>query len=122
MPQFFFPNFGCPILSPRSTTLSTLSIVPSSFWSGVAEPRSKSAMTVGVVLHLVASSFCVIVLPLSFLTSPRALLMAWPTAMPTVLGLMMSSERSTLVRRWPSVLEEPYEVGSVICGRAWGCC
>lgn len=28
--------------------------------------------------------------------------MASPTRLPTVLGLMMSSERSTLVRRWPS--------------------
>jgi len=83
-------------------------MVPSSFWSGVALPRSKSAMTVGVVLHFVARSFCVMVPPLSFLLSERALEMAWPTTMPTVLGLMMSSERSTFVRRWPSE-EEPWK-------------
>lgn len=62
-------------------------------------PRSKSAMIVGVLLHFVARSFCVMVVPLSFLASERALEMAWPTAMPMVLGLTMSSERSTLVRR-----------------------
>jgi hypothetical protein len=99
---FFFGNFGSPILSPRRMTLSTLSIVPSSFWSGAAVPRSMSATTVGVVLHLVARSFCVMVLPLSFLAFDRAVLMASPTFPPTVLGLTMSSDRSTLVRCWPS--------------------
>ena len=79
---------------------------PRSFWSGVAVPRSKSAMIVGVLLHFVAKSFCVMVVPLSFLASERALEMAWPITVPTVLGLMMSSERSTLVRRWPSVFPD----------------
>jgi hypothetical protein len=71
----------------------------STFWSGAAVPRSKSATMVGVVLHLAASSFCV-----SFLgwKALRASMMAWPTSLPTVLGLMMSSDRSTFVRRWPS--------------------
>jgi Zn-dependent membrane protease YugP len=36
-------------------------------------------MMVGVLLHLVAKSFCVMVLPLSFFASERALEMAWPT-------------------------------------------
>lgn len=40
------------------------------------------------------------------MASERALEMAWPITVPTVLGLMMSSERSTLVRRWPSVLPD----------------
>lgn len=103
---FLLGNLGCPILSPRRMTLSTRSMLPSSFWSGVAVPRSKSAMMVGVLLHFVARSFCVMVVPLSFLASERALEMAWPITVPTVLGLMMSSERSTLVRRWPSVLPD----------------
>jgi hypothetical protein len=42
------------------------------------------------------------VVPLSFFASDRALEMAWPTTLPTVLGFTMSSDRSTLVRRWPS--------------------
>lgn len=83
---------------PLSLTLRTLSRLPRTFWSGVAVPRSKSAMTVGVVLHLVASSFCVRV----GVCALRAALMASATLGPTVLGLTMSSLRSTLVRRWPS--------------------
>ena len=99
---FFFGNLTSPILSPLSTTLRTLSIVPSSFWSGAAVPRSKSATIVGVVLHLVARSFWVMVVPLSFFASPRAFLMASPTRVPTVLGLIISSDRSTFVRCCPS--------------------
>jgi hypothetical protein len=56
-------------------------------------------MMVGVELHLVARSFWVMVVPLSFFASERAFEMAWPIATPTVLGLMISSERSTFVRR-----------------------
>ena len=57
----FLGNLGWPMSLPRSLTLSTRSRLPRTFWSGVAVPRSKSATTVGVVLHLVASSFCVMV-------------------------------------------------------------
>lgn len=84
---------------PLSLTLSTLSMALRTFWSGLAVPRSKSPMTAGVVLQRVARSFCVILGS----TAWRALEMAAPTSLPMVLGLMMSSERSTFVRRWPSV-------------------
>src|SRR4051794_31314121 len=57
---FFLGNFSAPMSLPRSLTLRTRSIAPRTFWSGVAVPRSKSCTTVMVVLHLVASSFCVI--------------------------------------------------------------
>jgi hypothetical protein len=96
--HFFFANLGAPISDPRSLMLSTLSMAPRTFWSGVAVPRSKSATTEAVVLHRVARSFCVILGS----TFWRACAMASPTCLPTVLGLTMSSERSTLVRRWPS--------------------
>ena len=56
-----------------------------------------------VVLHFVARSFCVIVVPLSFFAAARAAWMASPTFVPIVFGLTMSSERSTLVRCWPSI-------------------
>jgi hypothetical protein len=42
------------------------------------------------------------VVPLAFFAADRAVESALPTSMPTVFGLTMSSERSTLVRRWPS--------------------
>ena len=82
----------------------------------MAVPRSKSAMTVGVVLHLVARSFWVMVLPLSFLASARLLRMASPTLEPTVFGLMMSSDRSTFVRCWPSTAgrEDFYVISLVL--------
>lgn len=57
---FFLANFSFPISAPRSLTLRTRSIFERTFWSGVAEPRSKSCTTATVVLHFVASSFCVI--------------------------------------------------------------
>ena len=75
-------------------------MLPRTFWSGLAVPRSKSATMAGVVLQRVARSFWVILGSAAW----RALEMAAPTSLPTVLGLMMSSERSTFVRRWPSVL------------------
>jgi hypothetical protein len=99
-------NLGWPMSLPRSLTLSTRSMALRIFWSGVALPRSKSATTDCVVLHLVARSFWVI-LGSIFCRAPE---MQSPTVLPMVLGLMMSSERSTLVRRWPS----PPPV--------WGCC
>lgn len=91
-------NLGAPTSLPRSLTLRTRSMALRTFWSGAALPRSKSATTPWVVLHLVARSFCVILGSIFC----RALEMASPTTLPIVLGLMMSSERSTLVRRWPS--------------------
>lgn len=78
------------------------------FWSGAAVPRSKSATMVGVVLHLVARSFWVRALGWK---SARALAMTLPTSLPIVLGLTMSSDRSTFVRRWPST---PGRVACVI--------
>lgn len=80
---------------PLSLTLRTRSIAARTFWSGAAEPRSNSATTVWVVLHLVARSFWVILGSIFW----RVWEMASPTSLPTVLGLMMSSERSTFVRR-----------------------
>lgn len=106
---YFLANFSCPILSPRRMTFSTRSMVLNSFWSGAAVPRSISAITVGVVLHLVARSFCVIVLPLSFLAFDRAVFIASPTLVPIVLGLTISSLRSTFVRCWPSTEGPDYE-------------
>ena len=125
---FFLPNtFGSPTFFPRRCTLSTLSRSPRIFSLGAAPPRSKSASTVGVWLILAARSRCVIGAPLSFLASARAFLMASPTAVPTVLGLTMSSDRSTLVRCWPSappfcdwtvsLLALPFRG---LGGRAWG--
>lgn len=95
---FFGANRGSPIPLPLSFIPSTLSIAPSTFWSGGAVPRSKSCMIETVVLHLVARSFCVILGVISFLR----LIMACPTSSPTVLGLMISSLRSTFVRCCPS--------------------
>lgn len=122
---YFFPNLASPIFSPLSTTFSTLSMAPSTFWSGAAVPLSKSATIVGVVLHFVARSFCVMVVPLSFFAFARAALMASPTRVPTVLGLTMSSLRSTFVRCWPSTAPERAAwcavsvgaVGKVVGGR-----
>jgi len=68
------------------------------FWSGAAVPRSKSATMDCVVLHLVARSFCVILGSIFWRCSE----MTAPTSLPIVVGLTMSSERSTLVRCWPS--------------------
>lgn len=97
-PYFFGPNLGAPIFAPLSLMPSTLSIDDRIFWSGVADPRSKSATIEAVVLHLVARSFCVIFGSIFWRWSEITL----PTSLPTVLGLTISSLRSTLVRRWPS--------------------
>jgi hypothetical protein len=96
--HFFGGNFGSPIPLPLSLIPSTLSMAPRTFWSGAAVPLSKSWTTVTVVLHFVARSFCVILGWISF----RRLTIACPTSKPTVLGFTISSERSTLVRCWPS--------------------
>lgn len=81
------------------------------FWSGVAVPRSKSAITEGVVLHFVARSFCVILGSIFC----RVWLITSPTSLPTVFGLMMSSLRSTFVRRWPSGPLPTWGCGVSIC-------
>lgn len=86
---------------PRSLTFNTRSIEARIFWSGAAAPLSKSATMDCVVLHLVARSFCVIFGSI-FCRDEE---MTSPTAFPTVLGLMISSDLSTLVRRWPSGCE-----------------
>jgi hypothetical protein len=96
--HFFGGNLGSPIPVPLSLTPRTLSIAPSTFWSGAAVPLSKSCTIVTVVLHLVARSFCVIFGWISF----RRFTIACPTSRPMVLGLTISSERSTLVRCCPS--------------------
>lgn len=57
---FFLGNFSEPMSEPRSLMFSTRSMDPRTFWSGAAVPRSKSWTMVMVVLHLVASSFWVI--------------------------------------------------------------
>lgn len=49
--------------------------------------------------------------------------MASPTRLPTVFGLMMSSERSTLVRRWPSPdpvyeVRQPHGLSIIAVGEA----
>lgn len=97
-PYFFGPNLGAPIFAPLSLIPSTLSMAPRIFWSGAADPRSKSAMMDAVVLHFVARSFWVILGSIFWRWSEITL----PTSLPTVLGLTISSLRSTLVRRWPS--------------------
>jgi hypothetical protein len=96
--DFFGGNFGSPIPVPLSLIPSTLSMAPSTFWSGAAVPLSKSWTTVTVVLHFVARSFCVIFGSISL----RRFTIACPTSRPTVLGFTISSERSTLVRCCPS--------------------
>ncbi len=99
--SLYFPldlNLGSPMPWPRSLTLRTRSMALRTFWSGTAVPRSNSATTPAVVLHRVARSFCVIFGSIFC----RAALMASPTTLPTVFGLMMSSLRSTFVRCWPS--------------------
>ncbi len=100
-PLYFFlgPNLGAPISLPRSLIPKTFSIAARIFWSGAADPRSKSATILCVVLHLVARSFCVIFGSIFCLCWE----MASPTSFPTVLGLTISSLRSTLVRCWPSM-------------------
>ena len=98
IPYFFGGNLGSPIPLPLSLTPSTLSIAPSTFWSGAAVPLSKSCTIVTVVLHFVARSFCVIFGWISF----RRLTIACPTSRPMVFGFTISSERSTLVRCCPS--------------------
>lgn len=97
---FLGPRRGAPMLAPRSLTLSTLSMLPRIFWSGVAVPRSKVA-TVADVSPIFLPSSAWVMVGSNFW---RACSMAFPTSFPTVLGLTMSSERSTLVRRWPSLL------------------
>lgn len=106
---FLFGNLGWPMPVPRSFTFRTLSMAPSTFWSGAASPRSKLATMVGVVLHFVARSFWVILGSTFCLAAEMTL----PTCLPTVLGLMMSSERSTFVRRWPSLPPVCYNVSTV---------
>ena len=91
-------NLGSPMPWPRNLTLRTRSMALSTFWSGTAVPRSNSATTPVDVLHFVARSFCVILGSIFC----RAALIASPTTLPTVFGLMMSSLRSTFVRCWPS--------------------
>lgn len=59
IPYFFAGNFGCPILSPLNITFSTLSIFPSTFWSGVAVPRSKSATIVAMCSYKLVDDHCV---------------------------------------------------------------
>ena len=99
LPHFFFGgNLGFPISLPRNLTPSTLSMLDSTFWSGVAVPRSKSATMLCVVLHRVARSFCVIFGSIFCRHSE----ITAPTSLPTVVGLTMSSDRSTLVRCCPS--------------------
>ena len=95
---FLGPNRGAPISLPLNLMPKTLSIDANTFWSGTAVPRSKSATIVGVVLHLVARSFCVSLGSISCLRFEMAL----PTTFPTVFGLTISSDRSTLVRCCPS--------------------
>lgn len=57
---FLGPNFGCPICEPDRCTFNTRDIALRAFWSGWPLPFSSPWMTVGMVLHLAASSFCVI--------------------------------------------------------------
>lgn len=96
---FLGPRRGAPMLAPRSLTLSTLSIFERMVWSGVAVPRSYVA-TVADVSPIFLPSSAWVMVGSNFW---RACSIALPTSFPTVLGLIMSSERSTLVRRWPSL-------------------
>ena len=98
---------------PLSLMPSTLSMALMTFWSGGAVPRSKSWTMVTVVLHFVARSFCVHLGSISL----RRLMIAWPTTEPTVLGLMISSLRSTFVRCWPSTAAFCSVLGSVYRGQ-----
>jgi hypothetical protein len=95
---FFGPNLGAPISLPLNLMPRTLSMLARIFWSGAAVPLSKSATMLAVVLHLVARSFWVILGSIFWRRSE----MTAPTSLPTVVGLTISSERSTLVRCWPS--------------------
>ena len=63
----------------------------------MALPDSYSLIICGFSLILVARSFC------DIFFSVRTLEIVLPTVASSFLGLTMSSERSTIVRRWPSL-------------------
>lgn len=102
---FLGANRGLPISSslPRSLMLRMRSMAARTFWSGGARPCSICWTMAAVVLHFLASSSCFIVGS----HRCRASLMALPTASPTVFGLMISSDRSTLVWNCPMPLALP---------------
>jgi hypothetical protein len=88
---------GWPTFLPRNWTPRTRCnalMVPS---SGVPLPSSYDWIRARGLLHFSASCFCVMIGS----NDSRPFFMADPRLLSTVFGLMMSSDRSTLVRNWP---------------------
>lgn len=86
---------GLPVLGLIFSTRATLL---SSCWFLTACPLSSVLMSLAGTLHFLARSACVILYP----SWPRRVRMAAPMSALTFCTGTMSSERSTLVRRWPS--------------------
>lgn len=100
---FFGPNMGAPILVPVSLTLAAFWILFTKSMAGQSAPgRSRAVMNFTSTDALAARSFWVMVPPFAFFMLARACWRALATSSGTFLVATMSSDRSTLVRCWPS--------------------
>ena len=101
---FLGPNMGAPMLVPVSLTFAAFWILLTKSMAGQSAPaRSRAVMYFTSTEALAARSFCVMVVPFAFFMFARAVWSALATSSVTFFVATMSSDRSTLVRCWPSL-------------------